>query len=715
MLIKMNKKQVKSLFLFLTLLMLTLAITAVSAADTNDTTSVSDNSNTQSVALDEKTGYDYSLEKNNEQMYKQDDSSDTKTKVNEDTTSVRMKSLEKKNETTSKEATYKRYSTLTIGSTKSAYVGDNVSVYGKLSSNSINIANAKITVTVDNKNYYVTTSKYGNYNLKVSTSTSGTKTITAKYAGSTDYYSSQASTTYQSNKKTTIITVGSTKSAYVGDSVSVYGKLTARGIALAYAKITVTVDGKKYDATTSKYGNYNLKVSSQTDGTKTVTVNYMGTNIYAKSTNQTTYQSNKKITEITVGSTKSVYVGDKVSVYGKLSARGIALAYKNVTIDVKGVKYYTTTSKYGNYNLKVVANNQGYNTITATYAGTNIYASDSTTTYFQANKKVTTITVGSTSSVNLGDSISIYGKLSARGIGLAYKTVTIDVEGDTYTATTSKYGNYKITVPTYYEGYNTIMASYAGTNIYTSDSASTSFNAMNKKTVITLYDIPTVKYSSYSTISGILKDNNGKALQYYTINLNINGNSYSTSTDYYGKFTYYYKSTKVGTNNVKATFNGNSYYDSSSATKTFQVKGVTTYITINDVGNPICGDEWHIDGYLYDEYGNALKYKTVKLTINDKVYYPTTSKDGFYYIWYEFNKVGTNKITAYYGGDSIYSSVSKTSTFSVQQANLVYGEVVHEGSKYFTHLNCGGHIIYMGDEGFCNKCGAEFYQDTRIK
>ena len=227
-------------------------------------------------------------------------------------------------------------------------------------------------------------------------------------------------------------------------------------------------------------------MSSQTDGTKTVTVNYMGTNTYAKSTNQTTYQSNKKITEITVGSTKSIYVGDKVSVYGKLSARGIGLAYKNVTIDVKGVKYYTTTSKYGNYNLKVVANNQGYNTITATYAGTNIYASDSATTYFQANKKVTTITVGSTSSVNLGNSISIYGKLSARGIGLAYKTVTIDVEGDTYTTTTSKYGNYKITVPTYYEGYNTITASYAGTNIYTSDSASTYVNVHQKYKVVTL-------------------------------------------------------------------------------------------------------------------------------------------------------------------------------------------------------------------------------------
>ena len=95
----MNKKQIRSLFLFLTLLMVTLAITAVSTTDTNESTSVSDNSNTQSVALDEKTGNDYSLEKNNEQMYNYDDSIDTTTKENYDTTSVLTKSITKNNKT----------------------------------------------------------------------------------------------------------------------------------------------------------------------------------------------------------------------------------------------------------------------------------------------------------------------------------------------------------------------------------------------------------------------------------------------------------------------------------------------------------------------------------------------------------------------------------------------------------------------------------------
>ena len=378
----------------------------------------------------------------------------------------------------------KKTSNLTIGCTKSTYVGDKLSIYGKLSARGIGLAYKNVKIDVDGKLYNVTTSKYGNYNIKVTALNEGYNYVTATYYGSDVYTYDTASTYFTANNKN-VITIGSTKTVYVGDKVSVYGKLTSKGKNVANAKVTVTLDYTTYTTYTSKYGNYNLKVTPSTSGTKTLTVKYTDNNsnsVY----NTTTFQSNKKITNLTVGSTKSVYVGDTVSVYGKLSARGIGLAYKSVTIDVEGKKYYVTTSKYGNYNIKVTANYQGHNDITVNYAGTYIYASDNATTYFQANKKVTTITVGSTSSVNLGDSISIYGKLSARGIGLAYKTVTIDVEGDTYTATTSKYGNYKITVPTYYEGYNTITASYAGTNIYTSDSASTYVNVQQKYKVVTL-------------------------------------------------------------------------------------------------------------------------------------------------------------------------------------------------------------------------------------
>ena len=568
----MHKKYVKSLFLFLTLLMIIITITTVSATDINETSTISHDTNTQSVVLSEKTSNDYNPEKNNEQMYTNDNSLNTKTNDNlNDTTSVETKSLKKYNKTENKEYTYKTSSTLTVGSTKTVYVGDKVSIYGRLSSYSSRIPYSKVEIEINNKYYYATTNAYGDYKLNVTGSNQGTNYIYARYYGSDKYYSSSTSTTFTVNKKTSNLTVGSTKTTYVGDKLSIYGKLSARGIGLAYKNVEIDVDGKLYTVTTSKYGNYNLKVTALDEGYNYITATYYGSDVYTYDTastsftannknvltlgstksvyvgdkvsvygkltskgknvanakitvtldyttyttytsqygnynlkvtpstsgtktitakytdnnynsvyNTTTFQANKKITNLTVGSTKSVYVGDKVSVYGKLSARGIGLAYKEVEIDVEGNKYYVTTSKYGNYNLKVTADKEGYNDITATYAGTNIYASDSAYTYVYASKKITSITVGSTKSTYVGDTISVYGKLSARGIGLAYKNVEIDVEGIKYYATTSKYGNYNIKVTADYLGSNDITATYYGSNIYTKDSAKTTFNALSK-------------------------------------------------------------------------------------------------------------------------------------------------------------------------------------------------------------------------------------------
>ena len=366
---------------------------------------------------------------------------------------------------------------LTVGSTKNIYVGDNISIYGKITGDANDIPYAKLVINVYGKNYDVTTTRYGNYNLKVKASSAGNKTVTVTYKGTDSYSEATAKTTFLASLKKSLLTLGSGKSAYVGDSVSVYGKLSSGTIALAYADITVTVGKVTYNVTTSKYGNYNLKVSSQTAGNKTITATYAGTIVYANATNTTTYMSNKKESVLTVGSTKSAYVGDSISVYGKLSVRGIGLAYANVTVTVNGKTYIATTSKYGNYNIKVSSQTSGNKTIKVSYAGTNVYAKSVNTTTFQANKKTSVITVGSTKSVSVGSSVSVYGRLSVRDIGLSYANVTITVGTKKYVVTTNKYGDYSLKFTATSAGNKTITASYGGTNVYSTSKASTTFLA----------------------------------------------------------------------------------------------------------------------------------------------------------------------------------------------------------------------------------------------
>ncbi|MBE6494396.1 MAG: hypothetical protein E7Z84_07300 [Methanosphaera stadtmanae] len=55
-----------------------------------------------------------------------------------------------------------------------------------------------------------------------------------------------------------------------------------------------------------------------------------------------------------------------------------------------------------------------------------------------------------------------------------------------------------------------------------------------------------------------------------------------------------------------------------------------------------------------------------------------------------------------------------STTAQVDDNSNVYGEVVHNGNKDYSHYKCGGHIIYNGMDGTCNKCGAHFYGDNRV-
>ena len=75
---------------------------------------------------------------------------------------------------------------------------------------------------------------------------------------------------------------------------------------------------------------------------------------------------------------------------------------------------FATTTKYVNYNINVTAYYEGYNTVyVAYYYGSNIYKSDSASTFIQVSRP-TIITVGCTASVYVDGKVCIYGKLTSK-------------------------------------------------------------------------------------------------------------------------------------------------------------------------------------------------------------------------------------------------------------------------------------------------------------
>lgn len=157
------------------------------------------------------------------------------------------------------------------------------------------------------------------------------------------------------------------------------------------------------------------------------------------------------------------------------------------------------------------------------------------------------------------------------------------------------------------------------------------------KTKITINKISTTKKGNTITINGKFTDETGNLLKNSKLKLNINGKIITTKTDKNGKYSYKYKTTKIGSNKIIVSYNGNANYIKTSAQKTFTVHNnniVTIYINDEDsywANKIINGDPfvaYYSTVYAQDDPGvyacietRGLSYSPVNRIVKSKFYF----------------------------------------------------------------------------------------------
>lgn len=522
--------------------------------------------------------------------------------------------------------------------------------------------------------------------------------------------------TTNTKKKSTKLSINYIPNTYYTQNAKITGKLSTKDDkVLKNRPIKLNINGKTYTAKTNTKGVYTYYYKTRTSGKNNITASYVGNTYYTQAKNSRTFKVKRMPTQLIITRYTGSTYNSPATVSGEFTnVNDNPLPNTKLYVYINGVKKTTRTDENGLFEYQYTMKNVGKNKVTVQFIGTNKYVG-SKDTYSNNVNPIKTLTTVTPYYSSADKKITISGYVEDDNYDPIKKAqLTVNVNGKYYKTTTDNYGYYDLSVKPTKEATNVITVSYPGNKYYkkSTDKSSVYVPKSKKVSKISLNYIYDTEIGNYAYIEGYLTDNNNNALEYVDVVLNINGKTYTTQTDYEGYYSYSYKTTKSGTNKVIAKFKGNSQFKSTSVTKSFTVNRINTYLTLIDLGNPIKGDEFNIYGDLYDDYYNNLN-KTVKITINNEVFYPT-AENGMYYIRYKANKVGTNKITVYYPGNNIYKSSKIVRTFNVQQSNLVFGEVIHKGSKNFIHRNCGGHILYSGNEGVCGICGAEFYGDTRI-
>ena len=563
-----------------------------------------------------------------------------------------------------------------------------IKVSGKLQTNGNALKGEIIKITVNKDSYTAKSGGYGYFTVNHTITSYDDLNVTFTYAGNDRYSSSTNSTVYTVKKPTNLFMYtrsGDTK----GSTIKVSGKLQYNnGEGVKGEKITIKVNDKTYTATTGGYGYFTVNHTITSYDDLNVTFTYAGSSKYLSSKNSTIYTV-KKPTNLFMYTRSGDTKGNTIKVSGKLQYNnGEGVKGEKITIKVNNKTYTTTTGGYGYFTVNHTITSYDDLNVTFTYKGSSKYISSKNSTIYTV-KKPTNLYMYTIYNTNVGKTIKISGKLQYNGEGVKGETVTIDVDGKKYTATTGGYGYFTInyTVDSYKN--HTVTFTYKGDKNYLASTNTTTF-VVKQDTNIYMYPRTSAKYGSTIKVSGKLLSN-GEGVKGQNIKITINGKSYTAKTVGYGYFTINYTIDSMDKQKVTFKYPGNSLYESSSNSSTFTVEKQDVKVIYDGLDGTKEGAKIKVNGTLQDKSANVIANSKLNVTINGKKYSVKTDANGMFSVVGQAGVLGKNNITFQYGGSKYYNSYKLSKTFIVSEKTdpdiRLSGSEIHPGtSKTFFAL-----------------------------
>ncbi|MGL4670435.1 MAG: hypothetical protein ACRCVG_07600 [Methanobacteriaceae archaeon] len=176
--------------------------------------------------------------------------------------------------------------------------------------------------------------------------------------------------------------------------------------------------------------------------------------------------------------------------------------------------------------------------------------------------------------------------------------------------------------------------------------------------------IPNTPYGGNINITGTLVDGNGDPISGASVNLTINGFTYTIVTASNGSFSLAYTVNDTGTIYVIGEFYGTDDFLASSNITSFNVIPTNTSIIIDPIPDTQIGKTVIINGTLLDSNSNPLANLTVNILVNGFLYSVTTDLNGKFNVTYIVNTSGIIAVFAQFSGNERFNASSNTSSFN---------------------------------------------------
>ena len=237
------------------------------------------------------------------------------------------------------------------------------------------IPNQSIVITVDGKNYTGVTDASGVAKIKVTISKVGAFDVVAYFSGEGEYIASTSKGKLTLTKDSTSLTSAGKTYAVTATSKSITLTLKdGSGKVIANRKVTATVNGKTYTATTNSKGVATFKLTLKTVKTFTVSLKFAGDSYYTASTKSIKVKVTKTKTKLTVPKKTFKRAAKVKKITATLKDQtGKVIKSKKVTFTVNGKKYTAKTNKKGVATVKVKLSKKKTYKVTVKFAGDKTY------------------------------------------------------------------------------------------------------------------------------------------------------------------------------------------------------------------------------------------------------------------------------------------------------------------------------------------------------
>ncbi len=478
-----------------------------------------------------------------------------------------------------------------------------------------------------------------------------------------DYLSSESETAILTvNKIDTILGDVTATATGIDGTLTITGTLTdTESNSLVGETVTITITGDDYtftDTATVGSDGYKLVTTAPANAGKySVTVTYSGSTIYAPTEEEATgsFDLDQLTTSIITQGEYTTTIGNTITITGELvDENNKLIPYAEVKLMLGNeVVGSDTTDENGLFNIKYDATILGSTELRLVYDGDTNYVGNTADITVVTETIPTQVTIDEIT-VESKDEVTITGTLTANSEPLSSQEVYLyinDVLVDQTTTTVN--GEYTFTTDKSDFGNNKVEVRFEATGNYAESSATDHYAITDPNaktdTTITVSDIADITIGDSVTITGTLQGTDGVLINGAEIIITINGKDYTATTNSQGVYTLTpdYVPTATGNYTVVVQYDGDTTYNPSHTSTTFNVNKDAPTITVEHIDDIKINDSVTITGFLSDENG-ALANKEVTIIINDETYYNTTDSNGRYSYNYTPESTGSYSVLVEY-------------------------------------------------------------------